>query len=368
MAGIAKHYLERQETLKVLLLTRYGCLGASSRLRTAQYLRWLAEVGIVCDMQPLLSDDMLQDKYRTGEYQPTSMLRGYAGRVQQLLGRRKFDLLWIEKEALPWIPVWLERVLLHGVPYVLDFDDAVFHNYDRHRSEWVRRFWGRRIDYLMAGARLVVAGNDYLAQRARDAGASWVEVVPTVVDLERYAVKPHISQRQDALRIVWIGSPSTVAYVAALGAPLAALSQRVPFKLRVIGGTLEIPSVDIERVPWTEDTEVASIAECDVGIMPLTDSPWERGKCGYKLIQYMACGLPVVASPVGVNPQIVRDGVNGFLADSADEWVARLGQLLGDAVLREAMGRAGRQRVEREYCLQQVAPRLTGLLLKAGGR
>jgi len=311
---------------------------------------------------------MLATKYRSGEYDRRQVMRAYWGRLLQLVGRRNFDLLWIEKEALPWIPAWLECALLHGVPYVLDFDDAVFHNYDLHRSKWVRRFLGRRIDRLMAGARLVVGGNDYLAQRARDAGAPWVEVVPTVVDLERYEVRPHPGTQRGAPHIVWIGSPSTVGYLAALGAPLAALAQSVAFKVRVIGGVLEMPGVDIECVPWTEDTEVAFIAECDIGIMPLPDSPWERGKCGYKLIQYMACGLPVVASPVGVNTQIVQDGVNGFLAEEGGDWEAKLGQLLGDAVLREAMGRAGRRRVEDEYCVQQVAPRLAGLLLKAGGR
>jgi glycosyltransferase involved in cell wall biosynthesis len=314
----------------------------------------------------LFGDEMLVAKYRSGGYGGWWVMRTYWRRVRQLMGRHRFDLLWIEKEALPWLPVWLERALLRGVPFVLDYDDALFHNYDLHPSRWVRRFLGARIDRLMTGARLVVGGNDYLAQRARDAGAPWVEVVPTVIDLEHYVVKAYVGGQEGVLRVVWIGSPSTVGYLAALEAPLAALARRIAFKLRVIGGRLEMLGVDVECVQWTEDSEVASIAECDVGIMPLTDSPWERGKCGYKLIQYMACGLPVVASPVGVNTQIVQDGVNGFLAEEGSGWEAKLGQLLGDTVLREAMGRAGRRRVENEYCMQQVAPRLAGLLLKAG--
>ena len=129
-----------------------------------------------------------------------------------------------------------------------------------------------------------------------------------------------------------------------------------------------LPGVDVECLNWTEDTEVELIRECELGIMPLNDSPWEQGKCGYKLIQYMACGLPVVASPVGANREIVLEGENGFLASTAQEWSARMGQLLADQSLRRAMGREGRHRVERAYCLQQVAPSMMTLLRRAGGQ
>ncbi|MBT2334942.1 glycosyltransferase family 4 protein [Variovorax paradoxus] len=352
--------------MKILALTRYGRLGASSRLRSLQFLSSLKEAGIDSTIQPLFDDEMLLSKYENKSYGASAVLKAYANRVGQLLRRHRFDLLWIEKEALPWLPALWEKGLLGGVPYVLDYDDAIFHNYDLHPSAWVRRLLGRRIDGLMASARLVIAGNDYLAQRARDAGAPWVEVLPTVIDLERYAPQPSHQGEAGVPRIVWVGSPSTVKYLAALEISLATLAANIAFKLRVIGGTLEMAGVDVECVPWTEESEVQAIAECDVGIMPLSDSPWERGKCGYKLIQYMACGLPVVASPIGVNAQIVRDGTNGFLAASADAWVSKLEQLLGDADLRQSMGHAGRQRVEAEYCVQQVAPRLASLLLKAG--
>lgn len=353
--------------MNCLLLTRYGRLGASSRLRSLQFLPLLNEADITFTVQALFDDDVLQSRYKTGAYGVSMLLSAYVARIKQLLQRQKFDLIWIEKEALPWLPAWVEKRLLHGTPYVLDYDDALFHNYDLHRYPPVRALLGKRLDYLMAGARLVMCGNDYLAQRARAAGAPWVEIVPTVIDLERYTPKPSYDLVESVPKIVWIGSPSTIQYLAALGQPLSALAQKTPFKLRVIGGQLAIDGVDVECVTWTETTEVQSIAECDVGIMPLNDSPWERGKCGYKLIQYMACGLPVVASPVGVNTQIVQDGTNGFLAEGSDAWEAKLEQSLGDAALRAEMGRAGRQRVVSEYCIQQVGPRLVNLLQKAGG-
>lgn len=358
--------------IKALALPKYGRMGASSRLRFAQYLPWLLQDGVQITAQPLLSDELLLTRYRRGSYGLWPLLRAYAGRWKTLLQRRHFDVLWIEKEALPWLPLWLELALLRGVPYVLDYDDAIFHNYDQHPNSWVRRLFGRRLDRLMAGATLVVGGNHYLAQRARDAGAPWVEVVPTVIDLERYAYMPKnqaVVPAADKLpRIVWIGSPATVHYLQMLHEPLRALAERHSYVLRVIGGgAVELPGVQVEVLPWSEATEVDNISTCDVGVMPLLDSPWERGKCGYKLIQYMACGLPVVASNVGVNPDIVQEGENGFLANTPHEWVAALGKLLSNQSLRAQMGLAGRQLVERTYCIQQTGPRMAKLLWTSGG-
>ncbi|MDR6534872.1 glycosyltransferase family 4 protein [Variovorax soli] len=354
--------------MKILLLTRYGRQGASSRLRTLQYVPWLEAAGMCCTVQALFSDDMLQAKYRTGGYRRAAVLSAYAVRVRTLIERDSFDLVWIEKEALPWLPAWIERVLLRGVPYVLDYDDAIFHSYDTHRSACVRRLLGRRIDQLMKGARLVIGGNEYLARRAREAGAPWVQTVSTVIDLERYAARVYpANDTRRRPRIVWVGSPSTVRYLESLGGPLAELASRCAYTMRVIGSTVNLPGVSVECVPWTEATEANAIAECDIGVMPLVDSPWEKGKCGYKLIQYMACGLPVVASPVGMNSTLVREGENGYLAASPQEWTSALGRMIEDAGARRTMGVAGRRRVESEYCLQRTAPLLCTLLFRAAG-
>lgn len=356
--------------LRVLALTRYGALGASSRMRSLQYLPALAAGGVQVQVQALFGDAALLARYRRGRYGLGTALRCFAQRVATLQRRQQFDLLWIEKEALPWWPLWAEAALLRGVPYVLDYDDALFHNYDQHRLAAVRHVFGRRLDGLMAKAALVVGGNDYLAQRARAAGAPWVEVLPTVIDLDRYpapAINP-VRLPGQLPRIVWIGSPSTVRYLQLLQEPLQALAQRLPFVLRVIGGVFSLPGVQVECVPWSEDTEVAAIAACDVGVMPLLDSPWERGKCGYKLIQYMACGLPVVASDVGVNPEIVRHGENGYLASTPGDWVAALEALLQSPSQRAQWGAKGRHRVEEAYCIQKTGPLMAQLLRTAAGK
>lgn len=352
--------------MKILFLTRYGQQGASSRMRSFQYLPWFESTDIECVSSPLFHDAMLLRKYRHGHYSLLAVLSAYWQRIRALLRAHQFDLVWIEKEALPWFPAWLERWLLRHTPYALDFDDAIFHNYDLHRAAWVRRVLGRRIDHLMAGSRLVVTGNRYLADRATAAGARQVEVIPTVVDLVRYAAKQTYSIAAKP-RIVWIGSPSTAKYLLELTEPLATLAKRQPFTLRVIGGgTINIFGVEVESLSWSIDTEAALIAECDIGIMPLLDTPWEQGKCGYKLIQYMACGLPTVASPIGANLDVVIEGKTGFFAGTTDAWVENLELLLCDAVLRQRLGQAGRSRVEAAYCLQKTAPMLARLLTEAG--
>jgi len=351
--------------LTVLVLTRYGCLGASSRMRTFQFMPYLKESGIEYVVHPLFNDGMLSRKYQKNQYNATAVLVAYFRRIAILRKWKQFDLVWIEKEALPWLPFWLEKALLRHLPYILDYDDAVFHNYDMHSSYWMRRFMGNRLDRLMAGARLVICGNRYLAKRARNAGVPWVEVIPTVIDLNRYTPNAKKSSEDIVPRIVWIGSPSTVHYVKLLHKPLQILREHCKFKLRIIGAKLDLPGVDVEYADWSESSEVSTIQGCQVGVMPLTDTPWEQGKCGYKLIQYMACSLPVVASPVGVNTDIVRPEINGYLAGSDEEWVAALQTLIRNTRLRDKMGSAGRKIVEDQYCVQKIAPRLSQLLSQA---
>lgn len=351
--------------MKVLILSWYGRLGPSSRMRMWQFLPWLEREGIECTLAPLIGDDLLRERFRDGRYPLGGLLRSYARRIADLARSRRFDVIWIEKEALPWLPAGLELWLAGRAPLVIDYDDAVFHRYDLNARGWVRRLFGTRFGRVMTAAHAVTAGNGYLADRALSAGARRVQVIPTVVDLGRYSPKAPGSSGGKPV-IVWIGTFSTAGYLKLLSGPLATLGGSREFRLRVIGGPVEpFPGVDMESIPWSEAREAAALGECDIGVMPLLDTPWERGKCGYKLIQYMACGLPVVASPVGANAEIVRDGENGLLAKTPEEWVEALDRLLGDAALRRRMGEAGRLRVEQEYCLERVAPRILGTLRSA---
>lgn len=357
--------------MKLQCLTRYDDMGASSRVRMSQYHAALVRLAPDWSMrrQSLLDAAYLQRKY-AGRATAVETLQCYARRARALARDAPPDLWWVEKELWPYAPAWFERRLLAARPYALDFDDAIFHNYDLHPFALVRGLLGRKIDRLMAGAALVTAGNHYLADRARAAGAPWVEIVPTAVDLDHYPMPADENWTpSQPVDIVWIGSPATVAYLDALIGPLQQLAARRSIRLVTIGANPRpIPGIDVLSLPWSAATEAADIARCQVGVMPLPDSPWERGKCGYKLIQYMACGLPVVASPVGVNSQIVRSGHNGWLATESTQWFQHLGALVDDAAMRRRLGSAGRCMVEQCYSVQALAPRLAAMLREAAGR
>jgi Glycosyl transferases group 1 len=353
--------------MKLLMLTRYARQGASSRMRAYQYLPWLEAGGIDVTVSPLFSDAYVAGLQR-GRKSLSETLAGYLQRLQALQHIQQFDLVWIEKEALPWLPIWFERLFLpKHIPYVLDYDDAVFHYYDLHQNSAVKALLGGKHPALMRGAALVIAGNAYLADAARHAGAKRVEFVPTVVDLDRYPV-PAPTQVRDktaAPCVGWVGQRSTASFLA----PHKQLFERLTLtgraRFAAIGIDAPALGLPMQPIPWTEQTEVASIASFDIGIMPLLDEPFEHGKCGYKLIQYMACCLPVVASPVGVNRQIVQHGVNGFLAETPAQWEQALQTLLADAGLRQRMGQAGRQKVEEQYCIQVTGPKLAAMLIDA---
>lgn len=349
--------------MKVLLMSRYGRLGASSRLRSYQFLPLLAALGVDVDPSALFDDDYVAALYR-GERPLPLVARGFARRIAALARARAYDACWIEKELLPWLPAWLEHALLPlDLPVIVDYDDAIFHQYDHHRSRLVRRVLGHKIDAVMRRAALVVAGNEYLAARARAAGAPRVEVVPTVVDVARYAEPVPAPAARDGCTIGWIGNPGTARYLARIAPALEAIARRAGVRLVAIGANAsQVAGLPIEAVPWSEATEVAELQAIDIGIMPLPDEPFERGKCGYKLIQYMACGRPVVASPVGVNAAIVRDGVNGFLAGDDAQWLAALTALVDDPARRARMGAAGRADACARFSLAAAAPRIAGLM------
>ena len=265
---------------------------------------------------------------------------------------------------LPWLPFFVERAMLtKSPPIVLDIDDADFHHYDQNRSGFIRMLLGPKIGRLMRMSDLVIAGNDYLAGYARRWGARSVEQLPTAVDLAKYPLKECPTGEKGPVTIGWIGSPTTAPYLKIIEPVLRDLSRNFPIKLVLVGSgavTLEGLKPDIQ--PWTEEKEAELVSGFDIGIMPLADTPWERGKCGYKLIQYMSCARPVVASAIGANLSIVTQGKEGFLVKALNEWKEALEALIKDADLRRQMGMAGRQLVEKKYCTSITAPRLLNLL------
>ncbi|MEO5821430.1 MAG: glycosyltransferase family 4 protein [Vicinamibacteraceae bacterium] len=366
--GVRLTFPSVKPTLDVLLLSRYASRGASSRVRMYQYFPDLAAAGIRVTAAPLLAGEDLGRRQTSGGYPVRRLWAAILGRIRAAATRHRYDVLWIEYELMPFLPARLEHLLLRGgPPRVVEYDDAVFHRYDRHRSALVRRFLGAKIDRVMAGAAVVVAGNAYLAARARAAGARDVAIIPSVVDLERYPVVPPPAGGPPV--IGWIGSPSTAAALDVVAPALARVCAGGRARVVLVGVTPGLRSwpFPCEERPWIENGEAADIAGFDIGIMPLADDAWSRGKCGFKLVQYLACGRPAVASPVGVNPAIVLDGQTGLLASSEAEWVTALDRLIDDPALRARLGAAGRAHVDAHYAMHRTAPLVADVLRRAAG-
>ncbi len=348
--------------MKILLLSRYGRLGASSRIRSYQYLPYLREKGVHVTIAPFFDDDYLIYRYSGSHKILGAIFRAYVQRIFTLFKTNSFDLIWIEKEVLPWLPAWGEGILsLLKVPYIVDYDDAIFHRYDMDHRGVVRSLLGKKIDEVMRKAALVIVGNQYLANRAIKAGAKLVEYLPTVVDSKRYRVKSIYDKSK--IKIGWIGSPTTAKYLHLVQPALMMICKEGNTRLVLIGaGQIELKGVPTETRSWSEESECDEINDFDIGIMPIPDDPWARGKCGYKLIQYMASGLPVVASGVTANLGIIEHGVSGYIAKTLTDWVDALVALRDDFRLRKRMGNSGRIKVEKNFDLQISAPRLLSFI------
>lgn len=346
--------------IKVLGLALYGPMAASTRYRLGQYVPGLAERGIALDIRYLLDDRYLQQRFSGGAMPWLHLLQTGWQRLRELRGESEnFDLSILYCELFPLLPAWAECALLPK-PYIYDFDDAFYLKYRSGRLGVMRPVLGRKFDAVIAGAAAVTAGNHALAGFARGLNTR-TRLLPTVVDTGRYVPVPN-ARDTTTFTVGWIGSPSTAPYLAQLVAPLALIAEEGPVRLVVVGGKAPlIPGVSVEEVAWSEDTEIALLNSFDVGVMPLTNDEWARGKCAFKLIQYMACAVPVVASRVGANIDVVSPDC-GYLASSEQEWVAALRMLRDQPGRRKTMGEAARARVMQQYSLHCNLPRLEEII------
>lgn len=347
---------------RVLGLALYGPLAASTRYRMAQYVPGLADHRIELDIRHLLGDAYLQRTFQGKRASVVDLLHSGWRRLLDLFDQGDYDALMVHCELFPLMPSWVERVLLRR-PYIYDFDDAFYLKYRRGRLGRLKPILGNKFDSMIQRASAVTAGNELLATYAKQLNSN-VHLLPTVVDTDRYRVATH--ERGKEFVVGWIGSPSTSRYLDSLIEPLARLGEESPVRFVVIGGDAPtIPNVQVDALPWQEDTEIDAINKFDVGVMPLPDDEWARGKCAFKLIQYMACGVPVIASPVGANVDVVGPTC-GLLATTGDEWLAALRRLRDDASLGAQMGQAGRQRIVDSYSLHENLPVLAGIIARVG--
>jgi glycosyltransferase involved in cell wall biosynthesis len=339
----------------------------SQRYRVEQWEPLLKERGVEIVYKPFESEELNAVLYQPGRMAKKMSLVAEAlrRRFVDVREARAFDAVYILREAALLGPPVFERMLARArVPFVFDFDDAVFERYVSPSNGYLSylKFPGKTRTVCRLAAH-VMAGNEYLADYARQVNKH-VTVVPTTVDTSKYTIEPRAAS--DVPVIGWTGSYSTVQHLLTLAGALRRLARTEAFRLRVIGSPgmrLEaLEELDVEVLPWRSETEVEDLRPVDVGVMPLPEDRWSRGKCGMKALQYMGLGVPTVCSPVGVNSEIIRDGENGLLASDEDEWVEKLRLLLRSPSLRERMGRAGRATVEARYSAAVQAPRVFQIL------
>lgn len=270
--------------------------------------------------------------------------------------------------------VILHRKLLNRFDYrrlrsrtrklIYDFDDAVMFR-DSNASQLKSRMREKKWQRLVTGADLVIVGNKYLADMAARFNRE-VEIIPTVIDLDNYKTEPN---RASGLTIGWMGTSSNFVYLSLIKDGMALLLRDHPeVTFKVVSDQIPtIPGLSIKGKLWSGGDEFSDLAGFDIGIMPIFDDLWARGKCAFKIIQYFAAYLPVVCSPVGANVDLVEEGVNGYFARSPEEWRRNLEELLASAGVRKVMGRAGRRVVETKYSLEVMKPRLARVLLAVRG-
>jgi len=276
--------------------------------------------------------------------------RGMRARRRLLRTASSYDAVVLQRKFLdPGDARLLQRA---SRKIIYDIDDALM--FQQKPAGLIERWRTRRRFTATANVvDVVVAGNEYLADIFRQRGSETI-VLPTVVDVSRYAIKRHV--QTDTPRLVWIGSRSTLGYLNLIYPALAAARRTLPgLRLVVIADAAPVDApLPVDFVRWSESTESQSLAGGDIGIAPTPDDAWTRGKCGFKIVQYLATGLPVIASPVGANTTLVQPSVTGFLPASQDQWTSAVLQLAGDASMRELMGQRGRALAEESLSLERA--------------
>jgi hypothetical protein len=346
---------------RIVFLNKYSPNGASSRMRSYQFEAYFKELFEV-EYLPLFTEAYIQKKY-SNRSTLIEILFSYLRRFFHLLKLPSADIVWIEKESFPYLPLLFESIVFRlSRKVIVDYDDAIFHNYDDHRTEFIRKILGTKIDRVMNSANLVVAGNQYIQQRAQLAGAKKVVIAPTVIPSKRY---PEIKEEiVNLIPIIgWIGTPMTQKFLLEIESVLDEIFDIRPFQLNLIGITETFwqEKKYRNRIIWSEASEASELAKIDIGIMPLTNNKFEQGKCGFKLIQYMGCSKPVLASPVGVNTSIVNEGINGFLCYNNEDWKKKLIILLDSKDLRKSLGKNGRRDYLDKFTQEAWGPILANL-------
>jgi glycosyltransferase involved in cell wall biosynthesis len=354
--------------MKVLFIVPYPTEGPSNRYRVEQYLPYLKQKGVKYSLRPFISSGFFKILYKKGNQTKKILyfLFSSARRFADLIDAAKYDIIFVHIESFPFGPPILEWIFSKfNKPIIYDFEDAVYLPNFRDVNKFMNylRYPNKFYQILHLSAHVIVC-NRYMRDYVYPYNSN-VTVIPTSIDTEKFKLK-NFNFNNDRPVIGWIGSHTTLYYLKPLIKVFTALAKRYDFYLKIIsaGEDFRMQGVNVINEKWTLEKDVENFQGLDIGIYPLTDDERTRAKTPFKTIQYMSVGVPVVASKVGGNKEIIQDGINGFLVTSDDEWIDKLSILIKNPDLRIKLGMAGRKTVEERYSINVNAPRFIEILKK----
>lgn len=355
--------------MKILILAPYPLGKApSQRFRFEHFFKFIEDRDTQWHFQPFVSAKGWNILYKKGNNisKLSIIVRGFARRVLLLFKLRKYNFIFIHRELTPFGPPIFEWIIakVFRKKIIYDFDDAIWLP-DPNGENWLWKTlkWRSKVASICKWSWKVSVGNEYLADFARQY-CNQVEIFPTIVDTGVHSPNAQAPKHPitRSPTIGWTGSHSTLFYLNELLPVLQELGNGIEFEFLVIANkNPELPLKGFRFLPWNKETEIEDLSQIDIGVMPLEDNEWAKGKCGFKLIQYLALGIPAVASPVGVNQEIVLDGKTGFLANSETEWKEKLLILLKDEKLRIELGQNGRRLIEEKFSVKSQENHFLGL-------
>ena len=347
--------------MKIVFFTKYTYAGASSRYRVYQYLDYFLNCGFNISVKPFFTDDYVYRLYHHKTVSPFFLASRYLNRIWNVLQLQRGSFIYIEYELLPYFPAWFEAYLnWRRFDYVVDYDDAIFHNYDGNKKNIIKFLFRNKIPQVIKRASKVITGSEYLTRFAHTYNKNVFEI-PTSVDFNKYqTVAP--APKSNIFTIGWIGTPSSGKNVLEILPAIQRFLSQYTSQLVLIGFDKTLShlfnGLNVVIKDWNSDTEISLIKTFDVGIMPLSDTPFNRGKCGFKLIQYMACGIPTIFSPLVANVNINRNNLN-LAAEIRDDWFKCLVQVYEQQTyFKEVVGSDNKLLVKDYYSIQANSEKL----------
>ena len=342
---------------KVLfILPQPATLGPSQRFRVSFYLPYLNSESISYELKSFFTEADYKILYKEGNTikKIVALLNGFLKRARTVLFESyKYDFIFIQRAASPVGPPVFEWILakIFRKKVIFDFDDAIWipMNNGHPIARLFKAYW--KVKYICKWSYKVVGGNPYLCNYASQFNNN-VVFIPTCVDTQKYHNR--IKEHEDRKVVVgWTGSHTTLEYLQPIIPIINSLQENLNFNFTIIcNKDPEWDIKDYKFIQWNNETEIEDLLKFDIGVMPLIEDKWTEGKCGFKLIQYLALGIPAVANPAGVNKEIIEDGINGFLAVTEEEWKTSLSNLISDVTLRKQFGEKGRSKIVNHYSIQ----------------